>query len=481
MWIVALLGYKLLSARLSILPQIPLALFVVFFFIRFLMPFAEKVPWFSPYLQWVEVSDSVILAWAIARLAFWIIVETPVKFKYKRELPKITRDLVLIIIFTILFVIVLHAHSNINLISLATTSAALTVVLGIAAQTSLRSFFAGLIFQFERPYKVGDWIQQGDYEGEVIGITWRSTHLLTREKAFVYIPNDVIFGNTFKNFSKPDEINIGQLKIGLEYRASPNKVNQIAMRVVNRHPRVVKNPPPEIWLRSFGDFAIKYEIRFGFRNRKYEHQIKAELNKQLWYSLQRSRIRIPFPIRDLRFAHIEHARKQKKHKAFMAEIEKTLVKVPVLKPLSPQNRSQIARHLSIKKYAAGEQIVEQNEAGDSLCIIWSGKCEVLVQIEGRKPARIATLQKGDFFGEMSLLTGEPHKATVCALESSSIFIIDKKLFAKILTANPSISELIGKAMAKREAELDKTGSMVPQKEETASHTILKIKAFFGLK
>jgi small-conductance mechanosensitive channel/CRP-like cAMP-binding protein len=480
--IVLLSGYVIISKRLQQIPDIPIGLIILYLITRIIASIIRDLGWAAEWAPWIQVASVIILSWAVARLTFFLLIELPLRLRKKKELPSITRDLVLIICYAILFVIVLRLKSNINLTGILTTSAVLTVVVGFAAQTTLSSLISGLILQIERPFGLGDWIKLGENRGRVIGITWKSTRLLTREDVLVYIPNAEITNKSFLNYSKPNRRLICRIKIGIEYGAPPNTLRRVVLEVINQHPQVLKTPPPEIYLVNFGDFAITYEIRFYHNNFADERRIKSDINTQLWYALRRNHIKIPFPIRDVQHSHIERRFREKELAAqrSSAEIEGLLERVSVFSSLSEDVQTQIAERSEIIEYGAGEFIVRQGDQGDSLYIIRTGLCGVFIRKHGEHERRIATIDSGGFFGEMSLLTGEPHTATVRAMEDTSVIIIDKENFSNILTENPSISVQLGEILAQRQKELAEETGRIVAGTPSSSSMIAKIKSFFRI-
>ena len=474
--------YAVISKRFKKIPDIPIGLIILYLITRIIALIARDLKWAADWAPWIQVASVVILSWAVARLTFFLFIELPIRLQKKKELPSITRDLILLTCYAILLVIVLRVKSNINLTGILTTSAVLTVVVGFAAQTTLSSLISGLMLQIERPFAIGDWIKLGDQEGRVIGITWKSTRLMTREKNLVYIPNAEITNKSFLNYSKPDRSLIARMKIGIEYGAPPNTVNNVILQVLNQHRQILKIPPPEIYLIEFGDFAITYEIRFHHTNFANERRIKSEINTQIWYALRRHNITIPFPIRDVHHRHIERRFQEKEVAAQKSSfnIEGLLESVPVLSTLSAEIRTQIAERSKIAEYGAGEFIVRQGDQGDSLYIIRTGSCGVYIAKSDKQENKIATINSGEFFGEMSLLTGEPITATVKAMEDTTVIVIDKANFSIILNDNPAISVELGEILAKRQKELaEEAGRIVTHAPSTVS-MIAKIKSFFGV-
>lgn len=480
--VVLLSGYAILSKRLKKIPDIPIGLIIIYLITLIIASAARNIKWAAEWAQWIQLASVVILSWAVARLIFFLIIELPLRLRKKEELPNITRDLILLTCYAIFFVIVLRLKSNINLTGILTTSAVLTVVVGFAAQTTLSSLISGLMLQIERPFGLGDWIKLGEKYGRVVGITWKSTRLLTREKNLVYIPNAEITNTSFLNYSRPDRSLVSRIKIGIEYGAPPNTVKDVILQVLSQNPQVLKIPSPDIYLTEFGDFAITYEIRFYHNNFAKEPKIKSDINTQIWYALRRNDIKIPFPIRDVHHKHIERRFQAKKldSQKISFNIEGLLEHVPVLSALSAEIRTQIAERSKLAEYGAGEFIVRQGDQGDSLYIIRTGSCGVYITKNGGHENKIAAIDSGEFFGEMSLLTGEPITATVRAMADTSVIIIDKENFSKILNDNPAMSIELGEILAKRQKELaEEAGRMITYSPSSVS-MITKIKSFFGI-
>lgn len=472
--------YMLLAKRSRFLPFLPLGFLIAYFAIGAVSQFIGHLPIVLEYEKWIGVASAIILSWAIIRLAFALFVELPLRYWKNLEIPHITRDFILLICYAILFLILLRARGDVNLAGLITTSAALTVVIGLAAQTTLGNFFSGLVLQMEHPFSIGDWITYGSHTGRVIGITWKSTRIKTRDDVLVYLPNNELSNGILVNYSKPDRRVVCRLKIGLEYDAPPNKVRQVILDVVNQHPKVLKSPRPQVRLISFDDFSINYEIRFWYENYIHDPRIKADINSQLWYALRRHGISIPFPIRDTRHAHIERRYKHQERKQLSLQIKDMLDNVPLFEALSAQDRQKIAEQANIQDFGDGELIVCQDAPGDSLYIILDGACEVLLENEGQRLKKMATINQGNFFGEMSLLTGEVRTATVKALEHTTVIKVDKELFSTILASNPSIIEQLGEVMAQRQQDLSNEADKIQDKSTVQRKLIFKIKTFFGL-
>ena len=102
-------------------------------------------------------------------------------------------------------------------------------------------------------------------------------------------------------------------------------------------------------------------------------------------------------------------------------------------------------------FGDGEVIVRQAEPGQTMYVIAAGKVAVVLEPQRQV---VATIEKGGYFGEMSLLTGEPRSATVLAQGDTFLLEIDAELFRKLGVDSPQAIERIGVAAMTRRGELD---------------------------
>src|SRR6185436_10900 len=107
---------------------------------------------------------------------------------------------------------------------LIATSAVTSLVLGLALQPILGNFFAGLVLSVERPFRINDWIKVGEHEGRVVAITWRTTHLRTRDNDNLVIPNSKLAEERVLNYYYPHPMHLEHIKVGAAYKVPPYRV-----------------------------------------------------------------------------------------------------------------------------------------------------------------------------------------------------------------------------------------------------------------
>lgn len=102
-----------------------------------------------------------------------------------------------------------------------------------------------------------------------------------------------------------------------------------------------------------------------------------------------------------------------------------------------------ARGLRIRRFRRGETIFHQGDPGDSLFILEGGSVKiVLPSPEGEEGAIIATLGRGDFFGELALLDGAPHSATAVAMEPTQALVLGRSTFEQLVDQEPGLRKAL---------------------------------------
>lgn len=191
---------------------------------------------------------------------------------------------------------------------LVATSAVTSLVLGLALQPILGNFFAGLVISVEKPFRLNDWIRVGEHEGRVVAITWRTTHLRTRDNDNIVIPNGRIADERVLNYYYPHPTRMERVQVGAHYKAPPYRVRRALLEAATGVAGVLDKPSPDVMLLAFGDSAVNYELRVWIDDVAQAPRIASDLRVRIWEEFQREGIVIPYPIRTLELTPRERAR-----------------------------------------------------------------------------------------------------------------------------------------------------------------------------
>jgi small-conductance mechanosensitive channel len=335
-----------------------------------------------------------------------------------------------------------YAFPEVDIGALMTTSAILSVVVGLALQESLSNVFAGIMLTIDRPFKAGDWVEVDGKEGKVLDANWRSTRILTRDDDIIYVPNSTMAKGNIVNLTDPTPEHLCKRRIGIEYGAPPNKVRNVLVDVMSHVDGVLPTPPPDVYLSEYGDSAIQYELRYWIIEYDRRVKIDAEIMRAVWYRLKREGIIIPFPIRDVYLHRAKPAQRPD-------EIIELLKKVDILQPLKEEEQTMLAEDLSHHLFGKGEAVCKQGDPGSTFYIIKSGLIGVGVKGADGVEVEVARLKPGSYFGEMSLLTGDARTSTCTALEDSELLCLDRDTFGVLLQENPPIAQTMSEILAAR--------------------------------
>ena len=162
--------------------------------------------------------------------------------RVSERVPGIVQDVIVIALFALAATLFLDEK-------FLTTSAVGAVVVGFALQDTLGNLFAGLAIQIEKPFRVGQWVRIGEFEGRVQEVTWRATKLLTKAGQFVIVPNSVMSKDPILNHSEPTIPTRIDVEIGASYDASPNDVTRALHEALSNAPLVLREPAPDVLVR----------------------------------------------------------------------------------------------------------------------------------------------------------------------------------------------------------------------------------------
>src|SRR5262245_33611255 len=398
-----------------------------------------------PHLGY-QLSEFVLFAgagYALIELLIAAFADAIPRWRGRAPASPITKDLLRAVLFLGIFLIAVKgAFPGTDIAALLTTSAILSIVLGLALQASLSNIFAGAMLSVDRPFKPGDWIEVDGREGKVLGANWRTTRILTRDNDLIHIPNSAVAKGTLLNYSVPTTRHMCRRRIGVEYAAAPNKVRSVLTAMMALAEGVLKDPAPDAFVVEFGDHAVIYELRFWIDDVARRPVTESEVLRGAWYHLKRNGLHIPFPVREV-FLHRERPERRE------AETLDLLKEVDLFKGLRPAELDLLAHDLARQVFARGETVFRQGDAGSTFYILRSGRLAVLSRADGGAEVRVAELKPGDPFGEMSLLTGEPRNATCVAEEDCELLCLDRGSFAELLRSNPGVAERISDVIAAR--------------------------------
>lgn len=438
----------------------------------------------------ISLSLTIMLGfYTLLRFLFMLFSANLARKQMTMPIPKLVLDVIAFLLMAGLALVLLNLLFHVKLTAFLVTSTVVSAVIGLSLQDILGNVFSGLALQFERPYEKDDWVTIDGTEGQVVEMSWRCLSIRDRNNDLLLFPNSVVSKTLVKNHMKPSRFHLARVSVGISYTSPPEQVKKILLQAALDTRGVSVRPAPSVLLEGFGDSSINYQVRFWITDFTAKPLIMDSVRTRIWYGLHRAGMNIPFPIRDVYLHQMEADQEELLLEKRRSEILSVIRNTPLFNPLPPDQLMELVDGCSLLRFTAGEVLVRQGDQGDSLYIVKSGGVEISVTAgEGHRAMKVAELEAGSFFGEMSLLTGEPRSATVTAREETEVVWVSKDGMNRVFQSDPSLvaplSELLETRIGdlrKASIESEKTVEGHDDAKRPGGHDLLaRIRVFFGL-
>ncbi len=428
--------------------------------------------------DWLRLVPVLMFSFAVVIVAGLLLFDVVL---VRREVPRILRDLMQGIAYLITAVVVL-TRSEVDVTKVFTASVLTTAVIGLALQETLGNVMAGLALQLERDLEIGDWISLDDrIAGQIREIRWRATTIVTKNGDLTLIPNTAITRGMIVNYSRPTAAHRQWIHLRVHFRHPPGRVRDVVLEAVRALPFVRLDPPADCILHDFKEDASEYSVRYWMDDVRRDDTMDSAVRSAVWYALHRAGMEIPFPSRNIHVTEMNEDRARRKDDEEYARRIDALARVDVFRALDAERIDRLSRRMKMLIFGPDETILRQGDPGDSLYVVRSGTVAVRTGAGG-SAREVATLNAGQFFGEMSLMTGASRAATVVAKSDVECYVVDKEAFQEIVQEKPELAGTISEILSRRQVALgEEPAPNVAPTAAQKNQLVAKIAQFFGIK
>lgn len=413
------------------------------------------------------------------RLLTYLIFGTAFRNAAQAEALSLLKTVLSVIIYIVAFFVVFQSqYPDVPLGSLFTGSAILGIVVGLALQDTLGNLFAGIALQADQPFQVGDVVAITNRgSGVVESVSWRGVRIRTFQNKILIISNAVL-GREIIEVAPRDNLNARIVFFNTVESISPTRTAQVVRDAMRTAENVSQKIRPVVRIRDFGPSGLDWEVKYWLEDYKKYNDTDALVRQNIWYAFRREKIEFSLPIT---VVHMEQKAEEPDLIETVNTTSERLSRVPIFVPLSEDETSRLAHASTSRIYAPGEAIVRKGQEGNSMFVIIRGAVKVQI-MDGGAMKTVNNLGENDFFGEMSLLTGQPRSATVVAEKETEVLEIRKSAMKIILQSNPDLVKSIVEIIEERKELLKaETTAEAETEEEKRKGIVGSIRSFFGLR
>ncbi|MDP8962911.1 MAG: mechanosensitive ion channel [Cyanobacteriota bacterium] len=188
---------------------------------------------------------------------------------------------------------------GLDLSSLTIFASVLGVGIGLGLQGIAKEFISGLVLIFERPIKVGDFVNVGDLTGTVERISVRSTEIRTLDEVSIIIPNSRFLEGEVVNWTHHSPVSRLKLPVSVAYGSNLTIVRCALIDAAKEHADVLSEPAPRVFFEGLGESGLNFNLMVWIAEPPKQFRIKSDLYFRIEAILRHRHIEIPFPQQDL--------------------------------------------------------------------------------------------------------------------------------------------------------------------------------------
>ncbi len=380
--------------------------------------------------------------------------------RVKLAVPQIVQD-VAVALLSVVAAVTVAGRAGVNLSGLIATSAVLTAVLGFSLQDTIANLAGGLGLQTDNSIEVGDWIRIGtqptELNGRVVSIRWRYTAIETRNWETVLVPNRVLMNSSVMVLGRRS----GQprqwrrwVHFHVDFRSQPGDVIDVAQAAVRgaKLDGVAKDPAPNCVMTDMAESYGRYAVRYWLTELAADDPTDSQVRQVIYFALEGAGMKPALPAHAVFLTEETEDRATSKSQKQLARRRRVLEVIPIFAPLSEEEKQQLASSMKYAPFARGEVMTRQGADAHWLYLLEEGRASVRVS-DGVTEKEVGQFTDGSFFGEMSLLTGEPRSATVVAESEVECFRLDKAAFQRVIQKRPEVMKEVAALLAARRVTL----------------------------
>ena len=370
------------------------------------------------------------------------------------------------------FVLVLQVN-GLNIAPLVVTLGGLGIGVGFGFQEITKNLISGLTLLIEGKLQVGDYVEFDNLSGHIKEIAMRSTVIRTFDGGDVVVPNSNLTSNRVLNWSYKSLTGKLNLPVKVAYNSDPILVTETLLNSAYMESTVLHEPPPRVIFKGFGESALEFELWVWIAQIDEGVLVRSSLNFIVEHNLRQVGIKIPFPQRDLWLRNIDELKQilpqlQDSQLSSNGQTSNNSINLNQQQSLAKSLRQSISIRDSLRQlphfnvcsdihlrelietgyrkfFTESEVVFKEKDTGTHFYLVLSGSIETVVT---RLDQHVKIYKSGDILGEVAIMLNLPYTSTAIALEDTSVFVINKHSFDRLLKLHPDLAETFTQELTK---------------------------------
>ncbi len=424
----------------------------------------------------VDIGLWLSAGFVAARLFNAVVWDSLFPRAFGRTIPKLVKDLTAVGFLAVAVTAIIAWVFGQSVTGIWATSGVVGIVLGVALRNVILDVFMGLAVNIDQPYRIGDWIlvhgrtprPADSVLGKVTEINWRTTRLTTDDGAMVVLPNSRLGVTTVSNLTSPEPRYRSSVDVTVEAGVPAERVLRVLESAVLARAGergLLDEPAPFVRIDGLSELGVTFRVRYWTDPDQISfsaarHRVLGSVLRHL----RQAGISLAVPQQDVFEAPMAPRNLDTRSTAGRARL---LASVPLFGELTEDELTTLAAGLARVELPAGQTLIEQGAAGDSMYLLGEGLLHVFVD-GGDGELKVGATEPGSFVGEMSLLTGAPRAATLRAASTSLLWEVTHDALDQLLERRPELAEVMSRAVAGYQLATDAARDRQDQEQETAS-------------
>jgi small-conductance mechanosensitive channel/CRP-like cAMP-binding protein len=391
----------------------------------------------------------------------------------ERKVPVIVTGSVGVAIYLAAIMLVMHFVYDESIGGLLATSGVAALVLGFAAQSTLKEVFSGVALNATQALRIGDYVEIDGVYGQVHEINWRSISVKNPHTNSLYIfPNSGVADRTILNFSEPTSRFRYFLTFTLELSSPPELAIRAIAKELENSRFVCRDPKPDFNMLGYTSEGIEVRVRWHFDDDDHWWDAQNEMVMAIWSAMRKHRLRIAINRTWLGTGDEWEKLDQTGAADFGKDkVAEQLAKSGLFAECPEADLSQLADAAKILSLNPPACFYEPGAPSDGLYFVLSGNVALYQPIDEKElhEIKVENCQEGQIFGLKSFVESAPRNYLAQAEQYSVVAHIPDEAVRKLISDHPEIHGKLQDDLAARAQQREKDAKVAHKELLAALH------------